>query len=78
MFVNKIFSTLCGILLLGNIAFAQLEDCTIDVGDFCTRTQGGWGASCNGGNAGCILQNNFATVFPTGLTVGGGFTIHFS
>ena len=76
--MNKIFSTLCGILLLGNIAFAQLEDCVIDVGDFCTRTQGGWGASCNGGNAGCILQNNFATVFPTGLTVGGGFTIHFS
>ena len=76
--MNKILNTLCGILLLSTLAFAQPGDCTIDPGDYCTRTQGGWGADCNGGNAGCILQNHFATVFPTGLTVGGTFTIHYT
>ncbi len=64
--------------MLTAFAVAQPSDCIIDPGDYCTRTQGGWGAPCNGGNAGCILQNNFATVFPSGLTVGGNFTIHFS
>jgi hypothetical protein len=49
------------------------EDCTvppITKGDFCTYTQGGWGAVCHGGNPGCIRDNNFASTFPNGLLIG--------
>lgn len=51
--------------------------CTISVGDFRTQTQGGWGATPNGNNPGVYLQANFASVFPTGLTVGcsSGYTL---
>lgn len=35
-----------------------------------TVTQGGWGASCSGGNWGCYLDKNFASAFPNGLIVG--------
>jgi len=37
---------------------------------FTTVTQGGYGAACNGNNWGCYRNANFATAFPTGLTVG--------
>jgi len=37
---------------------------------FCSYTQGGWGGQCQGGNAGCIRDANFATVFPNGLLMG--------
>ncbi|MFZ4544240.1 MAG: hypothetical protein ACOYOA_09345, partial [Saprospiraceae bacterium] len=37
---------------------------------FRTQTQGGWGAVPNGGNNGQYLHTNFATAFPTGLTIG--------
>lgn len=37
---------------------------------FRTQTQGGWGASPNGGNPGAYLHANFAAAFPSGLTVG--------
>ncbi|MCB1060791.1 MAG: T9SS type A sorting domain-containing protein [Calditrichaeota bacterium] len=43
-----------------------------------TQTQGGWGADCHGNNNGCLRDANFATAFPTGLTIGGTYTIHFS
>lgn len=43
-----------------------------------TQTQGGWGTNCNGNNPGCIRDANFAIAFPSGLTIGGIFTIHFS
>jgi len=76
--MKKLLFVFVAMLTLASLTFAQPDNCLIEPGDFCTRTQGGWGASCNGQNAGCMLQNNFATVFPTGLTVGGGFTIHFS
>lgn len=39
-------------------------------GDFCGYTQGGWGATCHGGNAGCLRDKWFDTVFPSGLTIG--------
>ena len=39
---------------------------------FTTVTQGGYGAKCSGGNWGCYLVNNFASRFPTGLTIGSG------
>jgi hypothetical protein len=49
-------------------------------GQLRTQTQGGWGATPNGNNAGVYLHNNFAAAFPTGLNVGcaGGYTIHMS
>lgn len=41
----------------------------------CTFSQRGWGASCgsNNADAGCIRDANFATAFPSGLLIGGGF-----
>lgn len=43
-----------------------------------TQTQGGWGNNCAGNNPGCYRDAHFATAFPSGLTVGGSHTIHFS
>jgi hypothetical protein len=37
---------------------------------FTTITQGGYGAKCSGGNWGCYLVSNFASKFPSGLTIG--------
>jgi uncharacterized protein YegL len=72
----------------------HIEDpCEIPPGCYRTETQGGWGHHCHPdgerdggehdhhglcGNPGCILDSNFVAVFPSGLTVGGGFTIHFT
>lgn len=39
---------------------------------FTTVTQGGWGAKAAGNNWGTYRDKNFATAFPTGLTVGAG------
>ncbi len=49
----------------------------INVGNYRTQTQAGWGAVSNGNNAGVYLQEHFSSVFPTGLTIGcsSGFTI---
>jgi len=44
--------------------------CTIVPGEFRTQTQGGWGANPNGNNPGVYVQANFATAFPSGLTIG--------
>ena len=49
--------------------------CTIDVGDFRTQTQGGWGANPNGQNPGTYLYANFDSAFPDGLTIGCDFKI---
>jgi len=50
--------------------------------DFCTYTQGGWGAKPMGGNPGTILHGSFAAVYPTGVEVGipgaGGFSMKFT
>jgi hypothetical protein len=43
-------------------------DCNID--GFRTQTQGGWGSNPNGNNPGAYLHANFATAFPSGLTIG--------
>lgn len=37
-----------------------------------TATQSQWGAVCYGGNAGCLRDQHFMTVFPEGLIVGCG------
>jgi len=39
-------------------------------GQLVTYTQGAWGAKCNGGNAACLLQAHFASVYPNGLILG--------
>lgn len=46
----------------------------IQPGDFCTYTQGGWGAACAGNNPGCIRDTNFSVVFQNGLFIGQGVT----
>lgn len=68
------------VLGLASVSFAQPYDpCSIPPGYYRTQTQGGWGQDeCQGNNVACWLNDNFATVFPTGLTVGGNFTMHFS
>ncbi len=38
---------------------------------YATYTQGGWGAGPAGNNPGMILKNNFAKVYPNGVTIGG-------
>ena len=47
-------------------------DDTIDCPDvdFTTYTMGGWGTHCNGDNPGCYRDANFASAFPSGLTIG--------
>jgi len=52
-------------LLVVTTSFAQ-QACP----GFRTYTQGGWGSTPNGNNPGAFLQNNFATAFPNGLTIG--------
>jgi hypothetical protein len=62
---------------LSAMAQPTVSPCLIQIGDFRTQTQGGWGGSCNGQNAACKLEANFASVFATGLVVGGTFTMTF-
>lgn len=52
---------------------------TIQPGDFRTQTQGGWGATCRGGNPGCYRDAHFAACFTGGLTIGHttGYTATF-
>jgi hypothetical protein len=54
------------------------DTCSVPVGTFKSFTQGGWGNTCHGTNPGCVRDTWFSTVYPTGLTVGGIYTIHFS
>jgi len=49
----------------------------IEVGDFRTQTQGGWGTVANGNNPGTYRDANFAYAFPEGLVVGGYYNILF-
>ncbi|MCX6205354.1 MAG: Ig-like domain-containing protein, partial [Bacteroidetes bacterium] len=51
---------------------AQSQACGGVCSGFRTQTQGGWGATPNGGNPGVYLHNNFAAAFPSGLTIGSG------
>jgi len=43
----------------------------------CTVTQGGWHAKPVGNNPGTLLANDFPTVYPSGVTIGGAFTLTF-
>lgn len=66
---------------LVSLAYAQIDPCDLNPGDCRTQTRGGWSQTCNfsrvGGNVGCTRDSFFTDVFPGGLTIGGGFTIHF-
>ncbi|WP_455142874.1 hypothetical protein [Candidatus Hodarchaeum mangrovi] len=56
------------------------EEPPINPGDFRTQTQGGWGTEAKGNNPGTYRDANFASVFPSGLTIGhsNGFTVLLS
>ena len=43
----------------------------------CTVTQGGWHANPHGNNPGTLLANDFPTVYPSGVTIGGTFALTF-
>jgi hypothetical protein len=48
-------------------------------GNYRTQSQGGWGASPSGNNAGAFLHSNYATVYPSGtVQVGGTRTLTFT
>ncbi|MFM7216459.1 MAG: hypothetical protein ACKO1U_00420 [Bacteroidota bacterium] len=47
-------------------SFIQCQSCDT----LTTFTQGGWGADPNGNNPGTYLHANFASAFPSGLTIG--------
>jgi len=51
-----------------------------ECGQLRTVTQGGWGAEPHGNNPGTYLHAHFATVFPSGLTVGTtpNFNVHLT
>lgn len=61
--------------------------CNLEPGEYCTFTQGGWGAKCSGNNPGCLRDQGFPGAFPTGLRIGdlagpdgagNGFTAHWT
>lgn len=53
---------------------------------FCSFTQGGWGSNCPDSQGpgtppdqpGCIRDNNFSSVYPAGVMVGGAFKMTFT
>jgi hypothetical protein len=47
----------------------------VRVGQYSTFTIGGWGAPPNGNNIATLMYYRFSTLFPKGLTIGGGKTI---
>ena len=57
------FEVFCG-------GFGPVMGGTIDPGDFCGQTQGGWGTTANGNNPGALRDLYFGVVFPDGLVVG--------
>lgn len=50
--------------------------CGFTPGDYCTFSQGGWGATPHGNNPGALLAGSFYTVYssPTGVQIGGDAT----
>jgi hypothetical protein len=45
---------------------------------FVTYSQGAWGVSPHGGNAGQFLKDQFPALYPSGVTVGGAKTLKFT
>ena len=59
-----------GISNRAEILILDAGACDETPGGLLTYTQGGWGADCSGDNPACLLQANFATVYPNGLLLG--------
>ncbi|HEX2960826.1 MAG TPA: SdrD B-like domain-containing protein [Ignavibacteriales bacterium] len=70
------------LLVLAILAFAsnfvQASSGNCDLSGFLTYTQGGWGSTAHGKNPGSVRDKYFSQVFPTGLTVGGNYTMKFT
>lgn len=54
---------------VSNLDSITFTDALCD-GNLCTFTQGGWGNTCHGSNPGCRRDQNFASAFPNGVTLG--------
>jgi len=53
----------------------------LECGQFRTQSQGGWGTSPYGNNAGAYLRSHFSAAFPAGMTIGcdgHGYSVYFS
>lgn len=58
---------------------ATIVSCPVQPFGGCTVTQGGWGSKPHGQNPGAFLAANFATAFPSGVTIGGSpYSLHFT
>lgn len=53
------------------------DDGGFEPDDYCSYTQGAWGAPPNGGNPAQTLADNFDAVYPTDLVVGTGYDMTF-
>ncbi|MDH7569215.1 MAG: SdrD B-like domain-containing protein [Armatimonadota bacterium] len=66
--------------LTGAITLSGATDLSWDAGlvvagNYRTQTQGGWGSKPSGNNPGAFLAANFSRVYPSGVTIGGRYTI---
>jgi hypothetical protein len=66
------------VTLAGDETNLTLDAGIYRTGGLATCTPGGWGSPPSGNNPGMMLRNNFPTIFPSGLTIGGNFTAHFT
>ncbi|HZF99407.1 MAG TPA: hypothetical protein VEY71_00310, partial [Chitinophagales bacterium] len=64
------YTSLLAVMMLVCTLFNASAQCTPPPCGGRTQTQGGWGTNPNGNNPGTILQANFASAFPTGITIG--------
>jgi hypothetical protein len=76
--LRTFISTSLFLVFAAGVIAQPSELCNIPPGLYRTQTQGGWGSNCHGGNPGCLRDTYFPTAFPAGLTIGGGFTVHFT
>jgi hypothetical protein len=77
MTLKRLFVPLLALTMMVCVLPLRADLCVIPPDSFCTYTQGGWGGPSNSVPGG-IRDANFATCFPSGLTVGGFYTIHLS
>lgn len=45
---------------------------------YTTYSQGGWGSKPSGNNPGALLARHFSTVYPSGVVIGGTYTLTFT
>ncbi len=62
----RFFIGVATLLVLAVPALGQ----TFTNGQYCTFTQGGWGAAPHGNNPGALLATNFGSVYPSGVIIG--------